>query len=336
MTASAWPRPAREAIDAARAAVARLDAGRNPEDNAADVIEGWDGAQSVLRALLGNATLAGQGLIREARTRNILSLEQAHALVEFHAAAERAHDSAYLPDEKDIQAARTGLALLESADAGPAGARSAGPGHATSAAPDPAPTVPSPVLSAPAARKNLLGRALALVLLLAVVGAGVFYAVQYRNGPAVMERAVEAFRRGDLVAAERAFSEAVRAQPDAALPHIYLARIARQANDPARAVNELSAAIRLEPDNALALREMGAHQLAMGDLEMARRFYVRAIERNPEDRNALGFLACVLARLGRADEAQRFHQRAGPGEWSACASQPVILPAPGMVRPPGQ
>lgn len=329
MTTGAWPRPAREAIDATRAAVARLDAGRHPEDNAADIIEGWDGAQAVLRALLGNATLAGQGLIREARTRHVLSLEQAHALVEFHAAAERARDAAHLPDEKDVQAARTGLALLESAGTAPSNT-------APAAATDPAPPPPLPLPPPSAISRNLLGRVMAAVLVLVVVGAGAFSLVQSRSGPRAMDRGVEAFRRGDLLAAERAFEEAARAEPDAALPHIYLARIARQANDPARAVNALSTAIRLEPDNALALREMGAHQLAMGDLEMARRFYVRAIERNPEDRNALGFLACVLAKLGRADEAQRFHQRAGPGEWSACASQPVILPGPGMVRPPGQ
>lgn len=333
MSTGAWPRPAREAIDAARAAVARLDGARHPEDNAADLIEGWDGAQSVLRVLLGNATLGGQGLIHEARTRHLLTLEQAHALVEFSAAAERAHDSAYLPDEKDLRAARTGLALLESAQQAGAGST----GGATRPSATPAPVAPEPTTAHPSpTRRNVWRWVVAAVLLVVVVGAGVFYAVQYRAGPAQMKRGVAAFRRGDLLTAERAFSAAARAQPDEALPHIYLARIAREANDPARAVNELSTAIRLEPENALALREMAAHQLAIGDLEMARRFYVRAIERDPADRNALGFLACVMAKLGRAEEAMRFHQRAGPGEWSACASQPVILPPPGMMRPPGQ
>jgi Flp pilus assembly protein TadD len=110
--------------------------------------------------------------------------------------------------------------------------------------------------------------------------------------------------------------------PRAALPHIYLARLARETGNAPAAARELETAIRLEPENALALREMGAHALAIGDLELARRFYVRALERDPSDRNALGFLGCTLMRLGRWEEAQRFMERAGPGDWTACATPP--------------
>ena len=115
------------------------------------------------------------------------------------------------------------------------------------------------------------------------------------------------------------------------MPHVYLARLAREAGNASTAVAELTTAIRLEPENAIALREMAAHQLAMNDLEMARRFYIRALEQDPRDRLSLGYLACTLARLGRVDEAQRFHQRAGPGEWDVCLG--MVQPPPGVAPP---
>ena len=80
------------------------------------------------------------------------------------------------------------------------------------------------------------------------------------------------------------------------------------------------------------LGEMAAHLLAMGNLDLARRFYVRAVTADPNDRNALGFLACTLARIGRIEEAGRFAQRAGPGEWSTCVA--AAIPPPGQLQPP--
>jgi hypothetical protein len=79
---------------------------------------------------------------------------------------------------------------------------------------------------------------------------------------------------------------------------------------------------------------MAAHAFAIGDLELARKFYVRAIEHDPRDTVAMGYLACVLARAGRWEEAQSFHRRAGPGEWSACADPTIVVPpASGRVPP---
>jgi Flp pilus assembly protein TadD len=73
----------------------------------------------------------------------------------------------------------------------------------------------------------------------------------------------------------------------------------------------------------VAQRELASVLLADGNPELARRFYVRAIELDPRDRLAQGFLGCALLRLGRVDEARRWLDRAGPGEWSACAAPPV-------------
>src|SRR6476646_4747997 len=93
----------------------RLDLSRDPEDLAADLIEGWQAAESSLRSLIGSASLSGQPLIRAVRQRELLTLDQAHALVEFSAAHERAQRTDYRPSNADIGAARTGYQQLEAA-----------------------------------------------------------------------------------------------------------------------------------------------------------------------------------------------------------------------------
>ena len=68
-------REARAALDAARPAVARLDASRGTEDLAADLIEMWSAVESALRSLVGTTILTGQALIREARQRQLINFE---------------------------------------------------------------------------------------------------------------------------------------------------------------------------------------------------------------------------------------------------------------------
>src|SRR5689334_6839480 len=108
-------RAALAALDQARPAIGRLDLARDPEDLAADIIEGWQAAETALRSLIGSASLSGQQLIREVRQRELLTLDQAHALVEFSAAHERAQRTDYRPSNADIGAARTGYQQLEAA-----------------------------------------------------------------------------------------------------------------------------------------------------------------------------------------------------------------------------
>ena len=108
-------RAALAALDQARPAIGRLDLARDPEDLAADIIEGWQAAETALRSLIGSASLSGQPLIREVRQRELLTLDQAHALVEFSAAHERAQRTDYRPSTADIGAARTGYQQLEAA-----------------------------------------------------------------------------------------------------------------------------------------------------------------------------------------------------------------------------
>jgi len=106
--------------------------------------------------------------------------------------------------------------------------------------------------------------------------------------------------------------------PRSALPHIYLARLARERGDLGAAITEATTAARLEPNNALALREVGSVLLARGELEGARRFFLRSLRANPGDKIAMGWLACTLHKLGDEDASARWSARAGVGAWSAC------------------
>ena len=71
---------ARAALHQGRAAYARLDQIRGPEDAAADIVEIWGSAESAMRAMLGGSILSGQALVHELRQRGMLNLEQANAL----------------------------------------------------------------------------------------------------------------------------------------------------------------------------------------------------------------------------------------------------------------
>jgi tetratricopeptide (TPR) repeat protein len=94
--------------------VARLDRSREPEDRAADILELWQGTETALRALMGGSSLTGQGLIRELRQREMISLGQAYALLEFLGARDRANRTTYRATDNDVVVAREGFRQLES------------------------------------------------------------------------------------------------------------------------------------------------------------------------------------------------------------------------------
>jgi Tfp pilus assembly protein PilF len=127
-----------------------------------------------------------------------------------------------------------------------------------------------------------------------------------------------------------AFNRAVRDDKNAVLPHVYLARMAREVGNFSLAGQELQTALQIDPSDASALREMAANLFAQNNYELSRRFYVRAIQADPTDKTSQGYLGCVLMRLNRVQEAQNFLTRAGPGPWSNCTA-----PAPGATAAPG-
>lgn len=124
--------------------VARLEGSREPEDRAADILELWQGTETSLRALMGGSSLGGQGLIRELRQRELISLGQAYALLEFLGARDRANRTTYRTTDNDVVVAREGFRQLESGLA----AAVTDPGMAEApvsiSTPTPIPSAPSP------------------------------------------------------------------------------------------------------------------------------------------------------------------------------------------------
>lgn len=332
-------RTATYALDSARPVVARLDAARNPEDVAADIIDVWNAAETALRALAGGNPAAGQALIRDLRAREVLSLEQGHAMLGFLGARDRVARTDYRPTTADVQAVREGFQRLDDAvmSGGAAGLDIPVVRRASGAS---GTTVPSPSLDAgtPPYPPEAVGRrrafpvipVAAAVVLLALLAVGAWW--WSGRDERTLEAGIAAYRAGRTDVARTQFADLARNAPDLATPHVFLARMARDEGNLPGALSELQTAIRKEPNNALALREMGAYLYTVGRFDLARNFYVRALQANPEDREAQGFLGCALLRLGRPAEGQRFLQRAGQGAWSTCAQQ---APPPGMMAQPG-
>ena len=335
---SANRRAALGALDRVRPLVSGLTRNRPNAELAADLARAWEQTEVALRALLGGTTDSGQALVREVRQRELITLEQAHALVNFHSARDRALLPGHQVAAADVAAAREGVGAL---DAALGGTVVSAPPLDTAPLPPVSPSGPAaglPPGGAPAVatrrrRIPILAIVLGLLLLIAVP-LGVWWYMQSRPGSdRSLAAAEQLYANGDRAQARLAWAGIARARPELALPHVYLARIAREQGEIATAQQELNEAIRLEPENALALREMGGLLLATGNPELARRFYVRAVEANPQDRVAQGYLGCALVRLGRYDDGRRFLDRAGSGDWSACAQQaPASLP-PGAVPP---
>ncbi len=101
------------ALKAVEPIAVRLDGSRQPEDRAADLLELWQGTEKSLRALMGGSQLSGQGLIRELRQRELISLGQAYALLEFLGARDRANRTTYKATDNDVVVAREGYRQLE-------------------------------------------------------------------------------------------------------------------------------------------------------------------------------------------------------------------------------
>ena len=340
-------RAALAALDQARPAIGRLDLSRDPEDVAADIIEGWQAAETALRALIGSASLSGQPLIREVRQRELLTLDQAHALIEFSAAHDRAQRTEYRPTSADVNGTRTGFQQLEAALKQERQAPPPAPVAAAASSTAAPAAVPAAFPTTPRRRGFPLIALIGILVVLGGLATGGYFMMRDGSGGA-LDAGKAAYSSGNKVAARNSFAEAIRSDPQDADPHIYLARMAREEGDANTAVRELQTAIQLEPDNALAQREMGSHLLtqataqlnggnlpgAMQSLNLARNFYVRAVQLDPNDKSAQGWLGCVLVRLGRTQDASNFFNRAGPGDWNRCQPLPTLAPqVPGAQAP---
>src|SRR5256714_5240232 len=132
-------------LNGARPVLAHFDQPRSAEDLAADIIDLWSGVEAALQTLVGNSSLTGQQLIRAARQAEAVTLDQAHALLEFLAARDRANRTSYKPTQADGDAAVEGFKSLESALTGVAAAAPA----PRAASPSPGPPAYTPRQSRP-------------------------------------------------------------------------------------------------------------------------------------------------------------------------------------------
>jgi tetratricopeptide (TPR) repeat protein len=366
------------ALNGVRPVLTHFETPRGGEDLAADIIDLWTGVESSLRAYVGGSTLGGQQLIRAARQSELITLEQAHSLLEFLAARDRANRTTYNPTQADGDAALEGFRALESALTGSAPVRRATPtspvqaAYSPRAAPKPAspyapppaggrrppptigskaassrpPTIeqPPPAYLGGGGTRNVeqalaaaeAGRmwpkipprvliALPVLLLLIAIG----YFVINRSSGDGLSAGIDAMQAGQRERARGEFAKAVRENPNAAAPHVFLARLSREEGDLASARAQLDTALRLEPKNAVALREMGLILFASRQYDLARRFFVRAVQANPEDKSAQGYLGCAMMRLNRITEGTKWISNAGSGPWTAC-----LQPAPTATPPP--
>ncbi|MEO7823409.1 MAG: tetratricopeptide repeat protein [Gemmatimonadaceae bacterium] len=367
------------ALNGVRPVLAHFETPRGAEDLAADIIDLWTGVEISLRAFVGGSTLGGQQLIRAARQSEQISLPQAHSLLEFLAARDRANRTTYVPTPADGDAAVEGFRALESALTGsapvaratltsplqaaynprqsqqptspyappPPGGYRAPPtiGSRSSTARPPTIEQPPPAYAAGGAGPRNIEQALAAaetggrkkwmkipkpaliaipVVLLLVVGG---YFVLNRTSGDALAAGVEAMQAGQRERARGEFAKAVRENPSAAAPHVFLARLSREEGDLGSARAQLDTALRLEPRNAVALREMGLILFAGRQYDLARRFFVRSVQAKPDDKAARGYLGCSMMRLNRVQEGTKWINNAGSGPWTACL-QPLATATP--------
>lgn len=328
-------RAALDALHSARPIVARLGTDKTPAEVSADLIAAWTAVETGLRSLIGGSALSGQMLIRELRQRHFLTLEQANSLAEFHAASERAGRPDYVPAEGDVNAARSAFLKLESGlMAEPAPGTPSGRGGSAPIPPLTAAAMSDPLSPLPPrsttfdAPVNMVstptsGRPTWFIPAVALVGLVLLGVIAWsllgrRGGSSAYDEGVVAYREGRREAAAGAFMKASRDNPNDPMPHVYLARMAREANNLNTAQQEGVKAVQLGPTNAVALRELGSASYAQQNFDASRRFYIRALQADPSDRLSQGYLGCSLVRMGRLDEGNRWLQRAGSGSWSGC------------------
>jgi tetratricopeptide (TPR) repeat protein len=167
------------------------------------------------------------------------------------------------------------------------------------------------------------------IVVVILLGAGGYFFFARGSSGSSLTAGIDAMQNGQRERARGEFAKAVNSDPNAATPHVFLARIAREDSDLATARAELDTALRLEPKNEIALREMGLVLFASRQYDLARRFFIRAVTANPQDRAAQGYLGCAMMRLNRIPEGTKWISGAGTGPWQNC-----LRPAAPTTAPP--
>lgn len=330
---------ARSELDSARPVLAQLDVARGAEKAKADLMTVWSAVEAALRSLVGGSTATGQTLIRDARSRQLLTFDQANAIVAFLTVREQLDRPDFVPSETDANTARTAFLKL---DAGlmssPAAATSSYAPGAAASAPYTAPAAAAPAIVPPAPGMEPVMRRRRpiwipiLIVVLIVAAIPLFFLLRPSGNSRSLDEGIRAYQAGDKATAAMKFEQAARAMPDKALPHVYLSRMAREVGNYTVANQELQLALRAEPGSLEGRREYGSLFLAQGNYEQARAWYVNALKVDLADKSSQGWLGCALVRLNRVQEGMKWLNSAGSGPWSACLSAAAPV-APGATPP---
>ncbi|MEO5566928.1 MAG: hypothetical protein ABIR92_00455, partial [Gemmatimonadaceae bacterium] len=278
---------ARSELDVARPLLAQMDVSRGPEKAKTDLTGVWNAVEAALRSMVGGSTATGQTLIRDARSRQLLTFDQANSLVAFLTVREQLDRPDYIPTETDANTARSAFLKLDAGlMAAPAPASTGGspyaPGAVASApyVPTAAPTATPVVVPVDTGmKKKRVPLWIPIAATVAIIAALIAVFMFKPDGnTSVLDEAIRAYQSGDKPTAAMKFEQAARAMPDKALPHVYLSRMAREVGNYTVANQELQLALRAEPGSLDGRREYGSLFLAQGNYDMARNWYVRALE----------------------------------------------------------
>ncbi|MBX6364121.1 MAG: tetratricopeptide repeat protein [Gemmatimonadetes bacterium] len=265
--------------------------------------------EPVRLAALSPVDLPFPRVLETLRQRNLLTLDLAGRIYELSRAAERAAQG-------DVRASDADLAhgvvadLRREVHATVERPMQAVAHHAveTGAVEEPVHPVP------PAPSRRAWVVAVAGVLVLALVAAGI-YALLARRGNAAMKEAIAAYQARRMGAAEQGFRKVAEADSDNVTARLYLARIYRTQGRYREAGEVLQQATAKAPDDPDVLREVGHLFMALGRPVPAAARYERAVQLQPDEKmNWLGLIRALRAAGDpRVDQlVPRYESRFGP------------------------
>jgi len=145
----------------------------------------------------------------------------------------------------------------------------------------------------------------------ALVLAGGAYAVREVHTPVVgLQKAEEAFRKGDSAGALRELSQVVQARPKYAPAWFLMATVYVRNHEDDKAEAAFRRAAELNPKNPAPLAQLGVMYLRAKRYEQAREMFHQITVVNPKDADAQVNLGVTLNLLGRNDEALASFRRA--------------------------
>jgi hypothetical protein len=170
---------------------------------------------------------------------------------------------------------------------------------------DPHRVHPVPLVSRVGPQWPMLAGAAAVLLLVIVI-------LLLRGRTGLVEKGEAAYNQGDTAQAGRLFRQAAERDPEAPLPHFYLAQLHRRAGRTGEAARELQAGLRAAPEHAGLNVELGFLLLDQGKSAQAADRFRAAVRLDPESPRAWAGLVRSLRAAGRPAAAEQVLSRAPP------------------------